>query len=112
VVWTLALPSFPDPSQPRLGWLGAFLAREHDPDLASSTCIFPTCPARRSSVVSATTRGRRDPGRHPERGRPAEPDQAPPRLRAFLTKPLDVAELLALLDQVADERLAASSSID
>ena len=26
VAWTLALPSFPDASQPRPGWLGAFLA--------------------------------------------------------------------------------------
>lgn len=30
--------------------------------------------------------------------------------QAFLTKPLDVAELLALLDQVADERQAAAAS--
>jgi hypothetical protein len=30
--------------------------------------------------------------------------------RAFLTKPLEVAELLALLDEVADEREAADTT--
>jgi len=95
--------------------LGLDLAREHDPDLILLDLHLPDMPGE-----EVLRRLRNDP-------RTAEvpvvilsADARPSLIkrllgagaRAFLTKPLDVAELLALLDQVADERLAQSAAID
>jgi PAS domain S-box-containing protein len=91
--------------------LGLDLAREHDPDLILLDLHLPDMPGE-----EVLRRLRNDP-------RTAEvpvvilsADARPSLIkrllgagaRAFLTKPLDVAELLALLDQVADEREAAA----
>jgi PAS domain S-box-containing protein len=93
--------------------LGLDLAREHDPDLVLLDLHLPDMPGE-----EVLRRLRNDP-------RTAEipvvilsADARPSLIkrllgagaRAFLTKPLDVAELLALLDQVAEEREAAAAS--
>jgi PAS domain S-box-containing protein len=93
--------------------LGLDLAREHDPDLVLLDLHLPDMPGE-----EVLRRLRNDP-------RTAEvpvvilsADARPSLIkrllgagaRAFLTKPLDVAELLALLDQVADEREAAAAT--
>jgi signal transduction histidine kinase/CheY-like chemotaxis protein len=95
--------------------LGLDLAREHDPDLILLDLHLPDMPGE-----EVLRRLRNDP-------RTAEipvvilsADARPSLIkrllgagaRAFLTKPLDVAELLALLDQVADEHLAQSAAMD
>jgi PAS domain S-box-containing protein len=93
--------------------LGLDLAREHDPDLVLLDLHLPDMPGE-----EVLRRLRNDP-------RTAEipvvilsADARPSLIkrllgagaRAFLTKPLDVAELLALLDQVAEEREGAAAS--
>ncbi len=90
--------------------LGLDLAREHSPDLILLDLHLPDIPGE-----EVLRRLRTDP-------RTAEipvvilsADARPSLIkrllgsgaRAFLTKPLDVAELLGLLDQVADERKAS-----
>jgi CheY-like chemotaxis protein len=87
--------------------LGLDLAREHDPDLVLLDLHLPDMPGE--EVL------RRLRGDERTAGIPVvvlSADARPSLIkrllasgaRAFLTKPLDVAELLALLDQVADER--------
>jgi PAS domain S-box-containing protein len=87
--------------------LGLDLAREHDPDLVLLDLHLPDMPGE-----EVLRRLRSDP-RTAEIPVVVLSADARPSLikrllasgaRAFLTKPLDVAELLALLDQVADER--------
>jgi CheY-like chemotaxis protein len=93
--------------------LGLDLAREHDPDLVLLDLHLPDMPGE-----EVLRRLRNDP-RTAETPVVILSADARPSLikrllgsgaRAFLTKPLDVAELLALLDQVAEERAAAASS--
>jgi signal transduction histidine kinase/CheY-like chemotaxis protein len=87
--------------------LGLDLAREHGPDLVLLDLHLPDMPGE-----EVLRRLRSDP-RTAEIPVVVLSADARPSLikrllasgaRAFLTKPLDVAELLALLDQVADER--------
>ena len=87
--------------------LGLDLAREHDPDLVLLDLHLPDMPGEE---VLRRLRGDELTAGIPVMVLSAD---ARPSLtkrllasgaRAFLTKPLDVAELLALLDQVADER--------
>jgi PAS domain S-box-containing protein len=93
--------------------LGLDLAREHDPDLVLLDLHLPDMPGEE------VLRRLRNDLRTAEIPVVILSADARPSLikrllgagaRAFLTKPLDVAELLALLDQVADEREAAAAS--
>jgi CheY-like chemotaxis protein/nitrogen-specific signal transduction histidine kinase len=87
--------------------LGLDLAREHDPDLVLLDLHLPDMPGE-----EVLRRLRGDPRTADIPIVVLSADARPSLIkrllasgaRAFLTKPLDVAELLALLDQVAEER--------
>ncbi|HEU4400194.1 MAG TPA: PAS domain S-box protein [Actinomycetota bacterium] len=94
--------------------LGLDLAREHDPDLVLLDLHLPDIPGE-----EVLRRLRSDPR---TAGIPVvilSADARPSLIkrllgagaRAFLTKPLDVAELLGLLDQVAEERQAFAAGV-
>jgi len=94
--------------------LGLDLAREHDPDLVLLDLHLPDIPGE-----EVLRRLRSDPR---TAGIPVvilSADARPSLIkrllgagaRAFLTKPLDVAELLGLLDQVAEERQASAAGV-
>jgi PAS domain S-box-containing protein len=93
--------------------LGLDLAREHDPDLVLLDLHLPDIPGE-----EVLRRLRTDPRTADIPVVILSADARPSLIkrllgagaRAFLTKPLDVAELLALLDQVAEERLAQPAS--
>jgi signal transduction histidine kinase/CheY-like chemotaxis protein len=92
--------------------LGLDLAREHDPDLVLLDLHLPDMPGE-----EVLRRLRGDPKTAEIPVVILSADARPSLIkrllgsgaRAFLTKPLDVAELLALLDQVAEEREAQRS---
>ena len=89
------------------GQLGLELAAEHDPDLILLDLHLPDMPGQEVlRRLQAEPRDRQDPGGHPERRRPPQPDQgaAGQGVKAFMTKPLDVKELLELVRTVATER--------
>src|SRR5919201_966142 len=59
VAWALLLPSFPDPGQPRPGWLGAFLAAfVIQWTVISLIVAVKLWRARRGQPISAPPRGR------------------------------------------------------